>query len=85
MPFIEPNQIARTWSAPVTLTSNEDWVNRGSVTMLLTTSTPGGATSDEGYVLKPGDVAQLSTGDVVRVRLLDGGTAGGRVWREPRP
>ena len=64
MPLI--TDASSTWSAPVTLTSDEVWQARREGVFLATTTSPG---PDDGVLLRDGAAVQFSAGRSVRYRL----------------
>ncbi len=61
-----------TWSAPITLASDEVWQTRQGRVFITTTASPG---SDDGIELLENQGLRLSGGRVVRYRKTGAGTA----------
>lgn len=75
MPLI--TDASNTWSAPVTLGTDEIWQARQEGVFLSTTATPG---PQDGILLRDGAAVQISSGRSVRYRLA--GSAGALIARE---
>lgn len=57
-----------SWSAPLTLTSDEIWQTRKGSVFITTTASPD---SDDGIALQENNAVQLPAGAVVRYRKTD--------------
>ncbi|MGX9855763.1 hypothetical protein ACR03S_10040 [Limimaricola variabilis] len=68
-----------TWSAGITLGSDEDWQNDSAVAVRLSRKALSG-TARGGVLLRPGQVYPFNAGDTVYCRCETGAEA--PIWRE---